>query len=250
MDPEGNIAGSELLRVVFRAIDFSSTVSSLAELNETFAPAITYLGFSLFAFTEVVDQARRPTLRIAFGEGFQSWERRYLERDYAPYDAVGEECRKGVDPFYWSDLLNRAPLSERARQVLTDAQSFGLHEGFVAPVHQPNGSIYAVLFAGQLSTRRHPQERILTHMLATYYGLAGQKLSTSPKRSSIKALTERQRECLRWVRAGKSSVDIGAILRISAGVVDEHVANACKRLGVSTRTQAVVTANALGYLDA
>ena len=61
-------------------------------------------------------------------------------------------------------------------------------------------------------------------------------------------LTARQVECLSWVRAGKSSTDIGAILGLSARTVDEHIASACDRLGVRTRTQAVVEAVAKGLL--
>ena len=52
-------------------------------------------------------------------------------------------------------------------------------------------------------------------------------------------LTARQLECLQWVREGKSSFDIGAILGVSPRTVDEHLAGACQKLGVRTRVQAV-----------
>jgi DNA-binding CsgD family transcriptional regulator len=63
-------------------------------------------------------------------------------------------------------------------------------------------------------------------------------------------LTNRQLECLAWVRAGKSSSDIGLILDLSRKTVDEHIAAACARLGVRTRTQAVAEAIARGLLEA
>ena len=62
-------------------------------------------------------------------------------------------------------------------------------------------------------------------------------------------LTARQRECLAWVRQGKSSADIGTILGISGRVVDEHIAHACARLGVRTRLQAVIVASVQGYIN-
>ena len=62
-------------------------------------------------------------------------------------------------------------------------------------------------------------------------------------------LTTRQLECLYWVMAGKSSTDIAAILGISRHTVDEHIAAACRRLGVRTRTQAVAEALRLGLLS-
>ena len=61
-------------------------------------------------------------------------------------------------------------------------------------------------------------------------------------------LTARQIECLSWAREGKSSTDIGAILGLSAHTVNEHIAAACDRLGVRTRTQAVAEAMARGML--
>lgn len=55
-------------------------------------------------------------------------------------------------------------------------------------------------------------------------------------------LTPRQLECLKWAGEGKSSVDIASILSISPATVDGHIADACRRLGVRTRIQAIVEA--------
>lgn len=52
-------------------------------------------------------------------------------------------------------------------------------------------------------------------------------------------LSDRQVTCLHWVRLGKSSPDIGTILGISDRTVNEHLARACRTLGVATRIQAV-----------
>jgi DNA-binding CsgD family transcriptional regulator len=62
-------------------------------------------------------------------------------------------------------------------------------------------------------------------------------------------LTARQVECLAWVRAGKSSTDIGTILGLSPRTVDAYIADACARLGVRTRMQAVIVATDKGLLS-
>lgn len=62
-------------------------------------------------------------------------------------------------------------------------------------------------------------------------------------------LTPRQLECLRWAQAGKSAYDIGVILGISPRTVDTHILEACARLGVRTRMQAVLAAIELGILS-
>ena len=62
-------------------------------------------------------------------------------------------------------------------------------------------------------------------------------------------VTPRQLECLKWAGEGKSSVDIGSILNISAATVNEHLADACRRLDVRTRIQAIVEAYRRGWLE-
>jgi DNA-binding CsgD family transcriptional regulator len=61
-------------------------------------------------------------------------------------------------------------------------------------------------------------------------------------------LSPRQTECLFWVQEGKSSRDIGVILGVSHRIVERHVFNACRRLGVKTRLQAVIRARTLGLI--
>lgn len=73
---------------------------------------------------------------------------------------------------------------------------------------------------------------------------------TAPALSALPraTLTRRQLECLAWARDGKSSTDIGAILGISHRTVETHIAEACARLGVRTRVQAIARAIELGVL--
>jgi DNA-binding CsgD family transcriptional regulator len=62
------------------------------------------------------------------------------------------------------------------------------------------------------------------------------------------ALTARQRECLQWVLAGKSSWEIGEIVGIAERTVNFHIEEACKRLNVQTRQQAVIEAVIQGLI--
>ncbi|MCA1379001.1 helix-turn-helix transcriptional regulator [Bradyrhizobium sp. IC4060] len=49
-------------------------------------------------------------------------------------------------------------------------------------------------------------------------------------------LSERERQCLRWVEEGKSSWAIGVILNVSENTVNFHVKNAMRKLETSSRT--------------
>ena len=62
-------------------------------------------------------------------------------------------------------------------------------------------------------------------------------------------LSDREKQCLGWAAAGKSSWDISVILNISEHTVNFHVKNAMKKLGTTRRTCAVVKAIGLGLID-
>jgi DNA-binding CsgD family transcriptional regulator len=55
-----------------------------------------------------------------------------------------------------------------------------------------------------------------------------------------KELSAREGEVLRWVAAGKSDGQIGAILRISPRTVQKHLQSVYEKLGVESRTAAVM----------
>jgi DNA-binding CsgD family transcriptional regulator len=61
-------------------------------------------------------------------------------------------------------------------------------------------------------------------------------------------LSPRQIECLRLAAEGKTSSEIAAALGISSRTVDQYVGEACERLNVRNRIQAVAKALTLGLL--
>lgn len=63
------------------------------------------------------------------------------------------------------------------------------------------------------------------------------------------ALNDRELECLTWSARGKTSPEIGIILSLSKRTVNFHIENACRKLNVSTRTEAVVKATSGRLID-
>ena len=59
-------------------------------------------------------------------------------------------------------------------------------------------------------------------------------------------LTPREREVVRWLSGGKTDRDIGDILGISPRTVHKHLQRIYEKLGVETRTAAVVRAMGVG----
>jgi len=63
------------------------------------------------------------------------------------------------------------------------------------------------------------------------------------------ALNEREVDCLTWSARGKTSVEIATILGVGKRTVDFHIDNACRKLNVATRTEAVVKATSSHLID-
>ena len=76
--------------------------------------------------------------------------------------------------------------------------------------------------------------------LGNFYRLSGAQWAPAALR-----LTARERDVLRWLGAGKTDRDIGSILGISPRTVHKHLQHLYEKLGVETRTAAVVRALAL-----
>lgn len=88
-------------------------------------------------------------------------------------------------------------------------------------------------------TRRNftDRERALLDVLRPHLARVYQRLNR------LGGLTAREAEVLRWVAAGKSDVQIAAILHISARTVQKHLQHSYEKLGVESRTAAAMRAN-------
>jgi len=78
------------------------------------------------------------------------------------------------------------------------------------------------------------------------------RLGKSPRNAVFSrhvALNEREIECLTWSARGKTSPEIAQIVSISKRTVNFHIENACRKLNVATRTEAVVKATSGRLID-
>ena len=61
-------------------------------------------------------------------------------------------------------------------------------------------------------------------------------------------LSERERECLYWVSAGKTTDEVAVILGVSSNTVNSYVAHAIQKFGASNRAMAMATAIRSGII--
>lgn len=123
---------------------------------------------------------------------------------------------------------------ERASSLLEAARAIGIKETLGLRVIYSKHVIYtALLSASKLPSVDLPS--IMFDLIRTmnFFGRDGVGASPSP------VLTPRERECLRWIAAGKNSSEVGTILDISAHTVNSYMKNVISKLGVVNRAQAV-----------
>ena len=225
----------------FDAVAALHRAGSLAELDRLVAPAFSDLGLPYFAAARFFRRDRTPETAVLFGGFHPGWARRYAARNYAASSQIARRMLQNNACYSWGEVLSACAPDPQQLRIWKEARDFGLTDGVFTPLRGADGSYIAVVLAGDGPDLADPLVRTAAEVVSAYYGQAGQRLLASTGRSAS-VLTGRQRECLAWVREGKSSPEIADRLGISAQTVDEHIAEACRRLGVRTRVQAVVEA--------
>ena len=239
---------------VFEQIERANGCRSEAELCSVFAGAFAYFGFGHF----LVSEAMRPDGRLSgmhqFGRTHADWRSHYDARGHIRRDAMIPRVLAALDPFTWLETA-RSPLDEPGRLVLDEAREFRLRDGFVLPMHYTDGSACGVMLIGETEARLVGHRRAAVQILSYYFATLGRRLQTEAREPDCATearpvrLTPRQRECLQWVRAGKTDWEISVILGLSEDTVSEHIDAARKRLGARTRVQAVIEAIALKLIS-
>lgn len=177
-----------------------------------------------------------------------AWANRYFARNYVTRDPMVRELFRTYCPFRWDEVLERRRISPGERLVLNEAADFGMRQGLVVPIHGCDGRTGVLSLAGS-HCDCDDRSRAELHLVAIYAHARLNDLSgaSAAPRSEVR-LTPRQRECLHWVAAGKSTWEIGEILGIRESTVHATLENAKRRLGVTTRIQAVLKAVTSGQL--
>jgi len=236
-----------LARRAFEGVLEMKRAPSLCALESIAAPHFEALGFPSFALARFYRGDKSPNTTVLAGRFHPEWSQRYIDQGYAASSTISREIMRASSPYTWSDVVRRRGLTSAQAQILHEAAEFGLKNGIFTPLRWTDGSYAAVVIAGPETALRDPLTLLAAETLSAHYSSEVRRLITFQPAKVI--LTKRQRECLAWVREGKSSVTIGSILGISFATVDEHIAEACRRLGVRTRVQAAVEATFARLID-
>ncbi|NOT42938.1 MAG: hypothetical protein HOP13_20865 [Alphaproteobacteria bacterium] len=237
LEPSNKIQDS--LRVIEQA-------PSLLKLTEAFRSAVDDYGYESFLCSAPPRPGEEGIDPVLFGAWPEDWRQRYTERRYYVRDPMLQELYRTADAFTWRTILNSRRYSEADRKIVFDAAAWGMREGFVIPLYGIGGQVHAITMAGP--TPRIDSEARSELLLMSIYAYGRAKRLAGRQLDPVPLLKPREREALQWVAAGKGDWEIGQIMGISESAAHKHVENAKRKIGVSTRVQAVVEAIRTGQL--
>ncbi|WP_138379363.1 LuxR family transcriptional regulator [Luteithermobacter gelatinilyticus] len=210
------------------------------ELKRVMSKAVRTLGFDYFSCLSLVDFVSPPPDAIGIVHYPENWVSRYLDQRYFETDIILKKALCVPTPFYWHKLDK---LNKRQQQIMDEAAQCGLKTGITVPIYVP-GRLPTTFNVSGSCVDLPPNSHHALHLMAIYFQEAATRIfnkSDQDDRPGV-PLTNRERECLSWVAAGKSDNDIADILSISSSTVHFHVENAKRKHGVPTRVQAVIRA--------
>lgn len=143
-------------------------------------------------------------------------------------------------PLTW--MTDRIKYAHReGDKVIGALIAYGVCSGVTLPMHCSTGEVG--IFSLGLRARAELSGLELKEVIGLIYVDALQVFKRSravgDRRMVADVLSQRQRECLYWCAAGKTSWEIAKILGISKQTVDFHFRSVCERTGAISRTQAV-----------
>lgn len=230
-------------------IERCERAAPVEELATSFQSAIELMGFRYFACCSHVNPGNPPRRAVVLHNYPNEWVRYFAEQDLHARDPVFAHAELNILPFYWDAPAFNAALKSSQRQMLLDAQSFCIAHGYTVPIHLPwitgalRASCSVVPDLEKVGARVHPAVQIMsTYLYASIAYQAGVQGAREAASGGGTFLRARERECLELAARGKSDWEISQLLGISEHTVHKHVEAAKRRLGVSTRVQAIVWA--------
>ena len=112
----------------------------------------------------------------------------------------------------------------------------GHHEFTCLKLRSGGAKLVALLSCGRT---RHLDKAALPRfqVMASYH--LSERGETPCASDTCELLSERERECLRWVSHGKTTDEVAGILEVSPNTVNSYVAHAVKKLSVRNRPMAI-----------
>jgi hypothetical protein len=128
----------------------AGAATTVGELNHAFGSMAQLWGFDNFVAIQVSSKQihLRAPLARSFGSPPVLWLNRYREAGHVHRDAGISRIMSTTEPYWWSEL-EAENLTTEQKLVFNEAREFGLANGLVVPIRQPDGSVWSCLLSAE-----------------------------------------------------------------------------------------------------
>jgi DNA-binding CsgD family transcriptional regulator len=213
-----------------------------AEVWSAVKGAVEPLGYHhICVLSHQADLRERITPAVLYFDAPQGFADALDRAGHGPNNPLVQRALTRLEPLAANEIW-AAPLSDRQKRVLAFiSMSLNVRDGFTIPIRLDEQLDGIVMFGG-VKPDTSPLARSFLHLLSHCAFKRAKELTEAPVKRRKGSLTTRELECLRWTALGKTDAEVGTILSISARTARFHIENAKRKLGVSTRIQAVAEA--------
>lgn len=228
-------------------IEASNRAESAPELVELFQSAIGDYGYENVIVAEICGTDIMGLPILICPEGYPEY---YFDSKFHEIDPVLPLAMTAKQPCHWNDIGKSIGLSGKQHDFFEECNEAGVADGISVPIRGPRGNMTLV----SLSCReRNPDASHyadhLNLLSVQFDTVRWRLLNPDAVLEQPIELTPRERECLRWCKAGKSAWETSQILGIAERTAQFHVSNAMAKLGAPNRITAVVMAIQRGLLS-
>ncbi|MEO5735348.1 MAG: LuxR C-terminal-related transcriptional regulator [Rubrivivax sp.] len=230
-----------------------SEASDIPVLQNQLVAFANLLEFPLVTAAVVVDVPGAkdgPILKV-IGNTPEAFKSMQLDPVISRRDPVIKRLKALSVPFIYDQALY---VSEGAGQLWEHQASYGFRTGIAVALHLP-GHKHFLLGVDRDQPLPADESKLIRMMadlqlLAVHAQSAAMRLilSTEPP-ENLPRFTPRENEVLRWCMEGKSTWQTAKILNVSESAVNWHIRNACAKMGVASKHQAVLKAISLNLLS-
>ncbi len=224
---------------------------SLDDIYQAIEAQVRGLGFEKFTY-HVVRPPEGPRKRFFLSNYPSEWVNHYIEHEYVNIDPIAPLASATVLPFSWPSLRHGRRKNPKWEKFFNEAGEFGLSQGITVPAHGPGQCLATFNFVADMAPHDFERfcdaQRHSIHLTAMYSHQSVVDHVLMARGEEPILLAPRERECLLWSSRGKTVWEISEILSLSQETVAEYLKSAARKLGVYSKTHAVVKAIILGII--
>lgn len=226
-------------------VDASFAAATSDELLAQLKKALRRLGIEEFALSEHLGER---LIRFVWNEVRGEFASTYRDQGWSRVDPNVRRASRATRAFSWRASAPRQRATRAERTFLRDVSSLGMKAGMVAPFHRPGGRFDIIGFCTSEGAETDVELLRRAHALGLQ---AWARLNDLTPENPVDAvvLTERERECLEWLKEGKTNWEIGEILDISEKTVEFHVGNLMRKFAADSRLAVVLFALRRGVIE-